>query len=138
VEALADEQGWWRSTDRVRLSGRELRFAGRADRVVKVLGELVNLEAVERALGAAGLPSGCFAVVALPEARRGAELVLVWQQSAAAGSAPPEEVLIRYTQAAAPFAKIRQVKLVPQIPRSPLGKIRYEELAALILGEVPR
>jgi len=127
-EALADEQGWWRSADRVRLSGRELHFAGRADRVVKVLGELVNLEAVERALGAAGLPSGCFAVVAQPDERRGAALVLAWE-TRQEGRGPDAETLVRYAASAAPFARIVRVAVVAELPRSPLGKIRYEELS---------
>ncbi|RYD25544.1 MAG: hypothetical protein EOP86_27180, partial [Verrucomicrobiaceae bacterium] len=43
IEAVG---GWWRTSDRAVVRGRELRFAGRADRVVKVLGELVNWTSV--------------------------------------------------------------------------------------------
>jgi len=127
-EGLADAEGWWRTADRVILSGRELRFAGRVDRVVKVLGELVNLEAVERRLSAAGLEVGRFAVVALPDERRGAALVLAWE-ARQEGRGPGEEPLARYAATAAPFAWIVRVAVVTELPRSPLGKIRYQELA---------
>lgn len=135
AEVLADGQGWWRSADRVRLSGRELRFAGRVDRVVKVLGELVNLEAVERDLSAAGLEAGRFAVVALPDERRGAALVLAWE-TRQEGRGPDAETLVRYAASAAPFARIVRVAVVAELPRSPLGKIRYEELS-LSLSAAP-
>ena len=74
---LPDAAGWWQTADQVILSGRKLTFLGRADRVVKVLGELVNLEAVEAALVSAGLIDRAFAVLAVPDVRRGVELVLV-------------------------------------------------------------
>lgn len=130
---LADAEGWWRTTDRVMLSGRELTFTGRMDRVVKVLGELVNLEAVERDLVAAGLEAGRFAVIAMPEERRGADLVLAMEGSMGAA----EEALKVYTGQAAPFAGIARIVRLESLPRSPLGKIRYAELAALILPAIP-
>ena len=130
---LADAEGWWRTADRVILSGRELAFAGRMDRVVKVLGELVNQEAVERDLVAAGLEAGRFAVIALPEVRRGAELVLAMEGPMEAA----EGALKAYATQAAPFARIARVVILELLPRSPLGKIRYAELAALIPGATP-
>ncbi|MES2469405.1 MAG: AMP-binding protein [Verrucomicrobiota bacterium] len=130
---LADAGGWWRTADRVILSGRELTFAGRMDRVVKVLGELVNLEAVERDLVAAGLDAGRFAVIALPEERRGADLVLAMEGSMESA----EGALKVYAGQAAPFARITRIVRLESLPRSPLGKIRYAGLAALILGAAP-
>ncbi|MES2708806.1 MAG: AMP-binding protein [Verrucomicrobiota bacterium] len=118
--------GWWRTADRVRLQGRELRFAGRADRVVKVLGELVNPAAVEHALAAAGLESGTFAVIPLHSERRGNELALVTEKEA------DDSVLRRYAEMAAPFARISRVVRVEALPRSALGKVRYGELEKLI------
>jgi O-succinylbenzoic acid--CoA ligase len=130
---LADAEGWWRTADRVFLSGRELIFAGRVDRVVKVLGELVDLAAVERDLVAAGLEAGRFAVIALPEERRGAALVLAMEGPLESA----EGALKVYAQQAAPFARITQIVRLESLPRSPLGKIRYAGLAALILGAAP-
>ena len=130
---LADAQGWWRSSDRVFLNGRELEFEGRVDRVVKVLGELVNLEAVGRALEAAGLLHGGFTVIALPGERRGSELVLVVETRLG----DVGHAVQVYQEASAPFAMIMRVVQVAELPRSPLGKIRYAALAALIPPGVP-
>ncbi len=158
-QALADREGWWRTADRVMLSGRRLRFAGRVDRVVKILGELVNLETVEQGLAEAGLAPGRFAVVAVPELRQGMRLVLVVEE----GICNHEESVKRlagmfvetlcvedeksgraaaaamevYGKKAAPFARISQVVGVARLPRSPLGKIRYADVAALIPPSVP-
>ena len=130
---LADAQGWWRSSDRVFLNGRELEFEGRVDRVVKVLGELVNLEAVGRALEAAGLLHGGFAVIALPGERRGSEVVLVVETRLG----DVGQAVQVYQEASAPFAMIMRVVQLAELPRTPLGKIRYAALAALIPPGVP-
>ena len=133
LHPLTDQSGWWRSADRVVLSGRELHFAGRADRVVKVLGELVHLEEVERSLAAAGLERGRFVVVAVPAARRGMELVVVLEAS----HGPEETALAAYRAGAAPFARVGRVVRVAALPRSPIGKVRYAELAERIPPAVP-
>lgn len=128
-EAEADaeaEAGWWRTSDRVILAGRELRFAGRADRVVKVLGELVNLLAVERMLAVAGFDLSHCALFPMPDARRGNALVLVTERDFTL------ECLDRFNQSAPPFARLERVVRVGLLPRSPLGKIRYGELGGLI------
>lgn len=158
---LADRQGWWRTADKVILSGRRLRFAGRVDRVVKILGELVHLEAVEQGLEKAGMEPGRFAVVAVPEPRQGMRLVLVVEttsqpdEEAMVGRSPlpvkvsgsrgtpsgdcpgVETVMEAYGAKAAPFARISQVLGVALLPRTPLGKIRYAEVTALILPSPP-
>jgi O-succinylbenzoate synthase len=158
---LADRDGWWRTSDRVILSGRRLRFAGRVDRVVKILGELVSLESVEQGLAEAGLAPGRFAVVAVPELRQGMRLVLVVEESNSnhddkvkgPGCMPVEvgcfpdnrsgcgaavdAAVAAYGKKAAPFARISQVVGVARLPRAPLGKIRYAEVAALIPPSAP-
>ena len=44
------QQEWWGTRDLVRLEGRLLTFLRRADRLVKVLGELVDPDAVQDVL----------------------------------------------------------------------------------------
>ncbi len=132
-QRMADEAGWWRTADRVFLSGRRLCFAGRMDRVVKVLGELVNLDAVEERLAEAGLRVGTFVVVAVAEVRRGMELVVVIEQAAAReGAAVGRAAVAVYHLTAPPFARVGRVVPVGSLPRSPLGKVRYGAAAALI------
>lgn len=123
--------GWWRTSDRVRLTGRELLFAGRADRVVKVLGELVNLAAVEQSLAGCGLDPGTFVVLPVRDERRGNLLVLMTERDA------PADTPGQYNGQAAPFARIGQVVRVDALPRSALGKVRFEEATKLIPLSLP-
>lgn len=130
---LADVDGWWRSSDRVALTGRTLRFANRADRAVKVLGELVNLDALEQQLAALGLAPGRFAVAARPHPRLGSELVLVAEPAAG----PVAPALARLAAAVPAFASVHCALEVPALPRSPLGKIQYPALAPLLRDPPP-
>jgi len=119
-----DPDGWFLTNDRAKLDGRSLSFSGRADRTVKILGELVNLDAIESALALAGMPPAAGAVIASPHPRRGASLILFTEASetearawtAAANAALP------------PFAAILEIRANSLLPRSPLGKIRHSLL----------
>ena len=115
-----DPEGWFLTNDRADLHGRSLTFSGRADRTVKILGELVNLDAVESALALAGMPPAAGAVIASPHPRRGASLILFTEASDADARA--------WTTAAnaalPPFAAILEIRANFLLPRSPLGKIR--------------
>ena len=106
-------------------------FEGRVDRVVKVLGELVNLDAVEAGLRAAGLEAGRFAVVAMPEARSGFELVLVVERDGA-DSGAVERAMAGHAEKAPPFARVRRVVFLEKLPRSALGKVRLGEVVLLV------
>jgi o-succinylbenzoate---CoA ligase len=132
-EFLAREGDFHLTADRVALEGRELTPLGRADARVKVLGELVDLEDLERRLiGRCGgsLRQGSFAVVAVRDPRAGSRLVLV------AGPAADLDVLQRVGQEhdaqAAGFERLGPPLDLPELPVSPLGKVRRVELAALV------
>lgn len=105
--------GWFLTSDRVALEGGALRFLGRADRVVKVLGELVNLEMVEdfwrEKLGVE------VAVLDLPDERKGMELYLFFEGeerdlSEANLNRPGPERLAGW-------------RAMDELPRSSLGKV---------------
>jgi O-succinylbenzoic acid--CoA ligase len=74
--------GWFRTSDRVELRGRELRVLGRVDDLVKIRGELVDVGALETALQAL-VPEGRVAVQCLPDERNGAALRVVAENAAA-------------------------------------------------------
>lgn len=74
--------GWFRTSDRVELRGRELRVLGRADDLVKIRGELVDIGALETALQAR-VTGGRIAVQCLPDERNGAALRVVAESAAA-------------------------------------------------------
>lgn len=117
---------WHETSDRVALGDRGLTPLGRADGVVKILGELVDPEAVERELAGDRLLRGEFCVVAVADARAGHRLVAV------AESADGVEILRKrldaYNHDAPGFRRVDGPMLVDPFPRSSLGKILRPEI----------
>lgn len=74
--------GWFRTSDRAELRGRELRVLGRVDDMVKIRGELVDVGALQTALQAR-VTEGRLAVRCLPDKRNGAALCVVAENSPA-------------------------------------------------------
>jgi O-succinylbenzoic acid--CoA ligase len=105
--------GWYLTSDRVELRNSGLTFLGRADRVVKVLGELVDLEEIERfwkkRLGEEVV------VLALEDERRGSVLHLYHE-------GPPVNLTKWNNQRSGP-ERLADWKAMEPLPRSPLGKI---------------
>jgi o-succinylbenzoate---CoA ligase len=130
---------WHRTGDRVRLEHGMLSPMGRADSVVKVLGELVDPAEVERellALAGGALVPGSFIVAAIPDARAGHALVPVFEASAAAA----EPILAHYNASAAGPRRLRRAVVLASFPRSALGKPLRPEIAAMLAetGHPPR
>ena len=75
--------GWYATSDRVELRGRELRVLGRMDDLVKIRGELVDVAALERSLQAR-VTSGSVLVRSVPDERNGVALHVVAENRAAA------------------------------------------------------
>jgi O-succinylbenzoic acid--CoA ligase len=125
---------WHPTRDRVTLSERLLTPIGRADTQVKVLGELVDLESLERELAdlsAGRLTPGSMVIVAVPDARAGHLLVPVFAESTDASSVT--EALIRYAAIAPGFRRLLAPVRLDFLPVSPLGKPRRAEIMAAIL-----
>jgi O-succinylbenzoic acid--CoA ligase len=74
--------GWYRTSDRVEMRGRELRVLGRLDDLVKIRGELVDVATLERELQAR-VTSGRIAVRMTPDRRNGFALRVVAENEAA-------------------------------------------------------
>lgn len=128
------ESAWHATSDRVFLENHSVSLLGRADALVKILGELVDPEAIEREMIAFSgdlLRSGTFAVIAIPDARAGSALVPVFEASV--HPSVIEATLSRYEKQAAGFKKLRPGAIIEMFPRSALGKLRRSELAAMIL-----
>lgn len=126
-EANVDLEGWFEATDRVEIRGRELRFIGRADDLVKVRGELVSLDEARRRLDEiAGPPSRGATVMAVPDERLGHRLIAVFEGQV------DSEVVARFNDGAAPFARLEEARSVPSFPRTALGKIAWGRLADLL------
>lgn len=126
---------WHATSDRVALGEGEITPLGRADMMVKILGELVDPEAVERELAELSgqrISAGNFAVIAIPDERAGHLLVPVFE--APVDSAAIEECLRIYNQQAPGFRRLGPATLLAELPRGGLGKIRRTELAAIYHG----
>lgn len=122
---------WYATQDMGEVVGTHLRIHHRSDSLVKVLGELVNPVAIEESMVAQGLPLGRIAVLALPEARREHELVLVHESL---DHALIERVVEAYHQSCPGYAKITFVHGVASFPRSDLGKIQRQALRQSVIA----
>jgi O-succinylbenzoic acid--CoA ligase len=123
---------WHQTQDRAELANGMLAPLGRADHRVKVLGELVDPEEIERELidlSEGGLQPGAFAVIAVPDER--AEHALVPVFDAATGGIPAAALTI-YAERAPGFRRLRPPVMLAAFPRGPLGKPRRAEIAALL------
>ncbi len=117
------------TNDRGMISGNYLKLLGRMDALVKVLGVLVDLEAVERRfleVAAGRVTPDKFAVIALPDLRNEHVLVAVFEGEIPAGC------IEDYEKSAPSLERISQVFQVEKFPRSSLGKLRRGELRKMI------
>lgn len=120
---------WHISADWVEISPDGITPLGRADSLVKILGELVDPEEIERklaALSAGRLAPGSLAVAAVPDARSGHLLVPVFEAGVAASAV--HDAVEAYHRDAPGFARLAAPVRVEQLPRTGLGKLRRGEL----------
>jgi len=108
-----------------------LRFCGRASARVKVLGELVDVEALERAFLEGVNQSLDAALVAVDDPRTEHALVLVIHNAVSPDDAAP--LIVAFNASVAGFERISRVVQVDVIPRSELGKVRRAELRKLVV-----
>lgn len=126
-------EGWFRTGDvgRLTASGR-LCIEGRAGRVVKILGELVSLDRLDRLWESVAGEAACREAVlaAVPEPRRGFAVVLVRTERVA--DAWLRAATDLFNGRVAPYERIERVLRLDEIPRTDLGKVRHEEIRARI------
>lgn len=108
--------GWLRTGDRAELRGRELRVLGRADDMVKIRGELVDIAALEKALQAR-VTSGSVALQSTAHERNGRTLFVVAENEPAAFEARTVQ-----DEIFPPFARPQSIT-VGEIKRTALGKL---------------
>ncbi len=129
------EQDWYQTQDRVHLTDRLLTPLGRADTLIKILGELVDPEKIERellSLSDGMLAPGSYVVIAIPDARAEHALVPVFER--AADTDVVIATLAAHAALSPGFCRLRPPVILEKLPRSPLGKPRRAEIQALLLG----
>jgi len=131
--------GTWHDTrDLARMDGDMLTPLGRADCLVKILGELVDPLEVERELaGYSGnsLAPGAFAVAALPDFR--AEHVLVPVFSTTIPVEMAENAVSIHNSRVPGFRRLEKPVWIESLPVTEMGKVRRAELAAILAKPHP-
>lgn len=115
---------WFTSNDRVSIKERKISFLGRSDRQVKVLGELLDLDLLERELAA--LCDGVVVVIARGHERNGAQL------HAFGCSERLPQVLQDWNARCPGFMRISSWKQLERMPLSALGKIDRTALGRML------
>jgi o-succinylbenzoate---CoA ligase len=122
------EEEWFTTNDVATITPGGLRILGRADGLVKILGELVSPERIEADLTAlSGIP---LAVIALPDPRAEHRLIAVFET--ACPPAQAEALLARHHSVCPGYERLAGAVFVDAIPRTALGKVRRAELADIL------
>jgi o-succinylbenzoate---CoA ligase len=114
--------GWFTSQDLGVIEGDTLRVTGRAEEVVKIGGETVDLARLDAILESVRGEADA-AIIAVADARLGHVIHLATTADDA------EAVRDAFNERVLPFERIREIRRVPSIPRSPLGKLLRARLA---------
>jgi len=132
--------GWFDTGDRVAMTADTIKVRGRADRCVKVLGELINLSEIEgrvlqhaarcQSLSQSPSPIPELAVVAVPDSRKGNRLVLCADQQT-----DVDQIRKHYNQECHPVERIDELCCLGEIPRSPMGKVLYGALSEAVVEQ---
>ncbi len=110
--------GWFITEDLASLEGRTLHIQGRRGDFVKIGGESVDLSRLDRILADVVSGSGADAAVfPIPDVRLGHVIAL------AVASGDPDAIAAAFNARVFPFERARRVVRVPEIPRTPLGKL---------------
>ena len=136
-EFVARETSWYDTQDRVKVIDGSLIVVGRADTLIKVLGELVDPEAIERELvvlsGGRLQPSGVV-VVAVPDARAGHILVPVFE--AAVDGSVIQEALRDYAGRARGPHRLGSPVMLESFALSAVGKPLRGQITAAVIAQV--
>lgn len=117
------------TSDRILIDESGLTPQGRADSLVKIMGELVDPEQVERdliALSNGQLKAGDFVVLAIPDKRAGHQLLPVFEATVDASII--SAILDLYHCQAVGFRRLQPAMVIRKIPRSSMGKVLRKKI----------
>ncbi len=122
------KRGWYETGDMVTVDeNRFVTILGRLKRFAKVGGEMVSLPAVE-SLASACWPEAESAVVAMPDARKGEQLVMFTTEAKAT-----KEDFRKFAKAkgASELMFPRHLKVIDKLPTLATGKVNYPKLTEM-------
>ncbi len=118
-------------SDQIQVSGNQIQVLGRTDDLIQISSETVSMlelrSKLESVLIEYSLQADDFALVAIPDQRSEKQIVLVCLVDSPI-------VIQKFNSIVRPYEKIMDQYLVKKIPRTDLGKIKYGELAELIVS----
>ncbi len=116
---------FFKMSDQVEIKGRQLKFFGRSDDRIQINSETVSMSELRSQLEAIVLQMNLnisdFALVAIPDERSENKLILVCENYDSA-------LIDQFNLHQRPYEKILGYTLVKKIPRTDLGKVKYQEL----------
>ena len=122
-------EGWYDTGDIVTIDANGfVRICGRAKRFAKVAGEMVSLTSVE-VLASKAWPNALHAAIAVPDARKGEQVVLL---TTVEGAERATLLAQAQNDGVAEISVPRQVKYVHNMPVLGTGKIDYVAAAKLV------
>ncbi|MDH5412289.1 MAG: 2-acylglycerophosphoethanolamine acyltransferase, partial [Alphaproteobacteria bacterium] len=123
------EGGWYDTGDIISIDADGfITIQGRAKRFAKIAGEMVSLTAVE-GYAATAWPENAHAVVAIPDERKGEQLILVTDRP----DATREALLAQIRASGGPeLACPRDIVVVAEVPMLGSGKTDYPAVAKLV------
>ncbi len=128
------EDGWYETGDMVAVDDqRYVTILGRLKRFAKIGGEMVSLPAIE-ALANACWPEGESAVVAMPDARKGEQIVMFTTQARATKE---QFRTFAKAQGASELMFPRHLSIIDKLPTLATGKVNYPkltEMAGAVVG----
>lgn len=133
---LPGSEGWYRSSDSVALEdgAKRLRWLGREDSMVKILGELVSLDALQAELETWLAGEGFANEVAVVDLAEGRDRKLVLVVAGKIEDCEQLGRLVDRWNAERPgFKQLARVSSVEQLPRSSLGKLLLSGLRKALL-----
>ena len=129
----SDAEGWFTTCDRAEVreskGASELRVIGRVDDVVKILGEQVSMDLLNRVFKkviAGSKETNDGYLLALPDERKGHRIVAALVASEDDSNARTS--VDAYNTQAEAVGRIDEAKIINEIPRSTLGKVKRQDL----------
>lgn len=110
--------------------GKVLTIMGRADDSIKISGHLINVAKLRSQLHALGLSPTSSTIISLPDTRRENRLILVLEEHLK--TSPYIEKIDLFLSGLPSPERPREVCWLPEMPKTPLGKIKVGELRETI------